>query len=379
MDLQFSTEQNLFRDTVERFIREDYTFDIRSRIIANDEPYDDMWRKIAELGWFALPFPESLGGLDGTAIDLNIVAEGIGRGLVIDPVLPTILAGLLVSRLGTEQQKEIVIPPLIEGNLKLALALSEPGNRYDLNAITTTATHSADGWIIDGHKALVPGANNADRLLIPARTESGEIGVFLIKPGIAGLTIRPLGLHDSTTAADVILEQVALPDDALLGAEQNARSALEWVFDLGIAAATGEALGAMDSLSKMTLAFLKERKQFGRPLSENQALQHRMVDLTIAVEEARSSALSAALQVTVPDYATRARALSLAKIEINRTARTVGQEAVQLHGAMGMTEELPIGHYFKRLTAISGLFGTSNWHVHRITRIDAASRDQGKK
>lgn len=374
MDLQYSPEQDQLRDSIERYVREEYDFDTRRGIQAAGGFSHKHWAEFAALGWLAVPFPEAEGGLDGTAVDLGLLMQGLGRGLVLEPVLPTLLAGLLVSRLGDAAQCARWVGPLIAGDLRLAVALSEPGARYDLRLSTTAAVRTGDGWRLSGHKSVVAGADRADALLLPARDAAGGLSLFAVPVETAGVTLRGFTTHDGTGAADVILEAVDLPATALVGAAGGALPELERIADLAIAAVAAEAAGAMAVLAETTLDYLKTRKQFGQPLSANQALQHRMVDMTVAVEEARAAALAAALRMQEADPADRARALSLAKIEINRTARLVGQEAIQLHGAVGMTDELAASHYFKRLTAIGQLYGTTNWHLQRVADLDTAAR-----
>ncbi|MEN2977527.1 acyl-CoA dehydrogenase (plasmid) [Tistrella bauzanensis] len=399
MDLNYSAEQDMLRESVERFMRDVYAFTTRQKLLkqawndgagaaearaAHAGPH---WRRFAELGWLAVPFTEDDGGIGGGPVDFGIVMEGIGRGLAIEPVLPTVLAARLVAELGTADQKASWLTPALEGRKRLALAFAERQSRYDLTDCATTATASGatasdDGWVLDGAKAVVLGGHAADGFVVVARSagarrDADGISLFLVDADAAGLSVRAYRTNDGTGAADISLRQVAVPASALLGRAGQGAGDLERAVDFAIAAVASEAVGVMAALCEQTLEYLKTRRQFGRPLGDNQVLQHRMVDMVIATEEARSAALHGALMMAVDDPRARARALSLTKIEIGRTATRVGQEAVQLHGAMGVTEELAIGHYFKRLTAIAASFGDIDWHTRRVARIDAGIRAAG--
>lgn len=372
MDLQYTPEQNQLRESVERFVREEYDFAHRRRLVASDRGHDERhWRSYADFGWLAVPFSEEDGGIGGDATDTGIVMEGVGRGLLLEPYLANVvLAGGMLAALGSAQQKEQWLQPMMAGTHKLALAYAQPGARYDIAQCATTARRDAEGWVIDGQKVLVHGGAAADFVVVVART-SGDVadadglGAFVVDARTAGLGVRGYATHDGSRAADLHFDGVRVGAANLLSSEGGALPALERVIDQAIAAVASEAVGAMATLVDMTLDYLKTRQQFGRPIGTNQALQHRMVDMYIALDEARSMALYGALMLAEPDAAVRRKALSATKIEIDRTARRVGQEAVQLHGAMGVTEELAVGHYFKRLSMIGVSFGDSSWHLQR--------------
>jgi alkylation response protein AidB-like acyl-CoA dehydrogenase len=375
MDLQYTPEQNQLRESVERFVREEYDFSHRRKLVASDSGHDERhWRSYAEFGWLAVPFSEEDGGIGGDATDTGIVMEGVGRGLLLEPYLANVvLAGGMLAALGNAQQKAQWLQPMMAGAHKLALAYAEPGSRYDIAQCATTARRDAEGWALDGHKVLVHGGAAADFLVVVART-SGEpsdaagLSAFVVDAKAHGVGVRGYATHDGSRAADLHFDGVRATAAQLLdthGNEGGALPALERVIDQAIAAVASEAVGAMATLVDMTLEYLKTRQQFGRPIGTNQALQHRMVDMYIALDEARSMALYGALMLRESDPAARRKALSATKIEIDRTARRVGQEAVQLHGAMGVTEELAVGHYFKRLSMIGVSFGDSSWHLQR--------------
>lgn len=366
MDLQYTPEQNQLRESVERFVREEYDFAHRRKLVTSEQGHDERhWRSYADFGWLAVPFSEEDGGIGGDATDTGIVMEGVGRGLLLEPYLANVvLAGGMLAALGSAEQKAKFLQPMMTGEHKLALAYAEPGSRYEIDHCTTTARKDAEGWALDGAKSLVHGGTAADFIVVVARTANG-LGAFVVDAKAQGVSVHGYATHDGSRAADVTLRGVRLDDARLLGQEGEALAALERVIDQAIAAVASEAVGAMATLVDMTLDYLKTRQQFGRPIGTNQALQHRMVDMYIALDEARSMALYGALMLREADAPARRKALSAVKIEIDRTAKRVGQEAVQLHGAMGVTEELAVGHYFKRLSMIGVSFGDSSWHLRR--------------
>ena len=372
MDLQYTPEQNQLRESVERFVREEYDFSRRRKLVTSDAGHDEScWRQYADFGWLAIPFSEAEGGIGGDATDTGIVMEGVGRGLLLEPYLANVvLAGGVLSALGNAGQKAEWLQPMMLGQRKLALAHSEPGARYEISTCATTARREGPRWVIDGRKSLVYGGSTADTFVVIARTagsvdDRDGLSAFVVDAATPGVSVTPYALHDGQRAADVTFSGVKADAQRLLGAEGQALAPLERVIDQAIAAVASEAVGAMATLVDMTLEYLKTRQQFGRPIGTNQALQHRMVDMYIALDEARSMALYGALMLAEPDAAARRKALSATKIEIDRTARLVGQEAVQLHGAMGVTEELAVGHYFKRLSMIGVSFGDRDWHLRR--------------
>lgn len=375
MDLQYSPEQIALRESVERFVRDEYDFTRRRRIAAAEPGHDEAcWRRYAEFGWLAIPFSEADGGIGGSAVDTGIVMEGVGRGLLLEPYLANVvLAGGLLRTLATPAQKTEWLQPMMAGTLKLALAWAEPGSRHDRTHCHTLALRTGERTVLRGRKCLVAGGGVADAIIIIARDTAAATGdqglsAWVVPADAPGLTVRRYTLHDGTRAADLELADVAVAAGHRLGEAGTAGPALDQVLDEAVAAVAAEAVGAMSMLCDMTLDYLKTRKQFGRPIGTNQALQHRMVDMTIALDEARSMALYGALMLSEASDTARRKALSATKIEIDRTARLVGQEAVQLHGAMGVTEELAVGHYFKRLTLIGLSYGDSGWHLRRHAR-----------
>lgn len=372
MDLQYSPEQLQLRESVERFVRDEYDFRRRRKIVAGDPGHDEgCWKQYADFGWLAVPFKEEDGGIGGDATDVGLVMEGVGRGLLLEPYLANVvLAGGMLSALGSAAHKSEWLQPMMVGERKLALAYSEPQSRYELSHCETRIEREGSRLVVSGRKSFVYGGGVADAYVVVGRScgsadEQSGLTALLVPADSKGLSVKRYATHDGTRAADLVFDKVSVAPSALLGEEGAAYPALELVIDQAIAAITSEAVGAMSALVDTTLDYLKTRKQFGRPIGTNQALQHRMVDMYIALDEGRSMALYGALMLAESDAKARRKALSAVKIEIDRTARLVGQEAVQLHGAMGVTEELAVGHYFKRLSMIGVSFGDASWHLRR--------------
>ena len=368
MDLTPSDEQRLLRESVDRFVSETYTADHRRKVAGDPLGFSaDIWKQFADLGWLALPISEAHGGLGGGAIEIGILMEAFGRGLVSEPYLSTVVIGAsLISKCGTDAQKQALLPKIADGSLYLAFAHSERQARFDLADIRTTAKKTTDGWRLDGHKIAVLDGNAAGQIIVSARVNdaNGEPCLFLVPQGTRGLALRDFPRLGGGRACNLELRDVQLPADALLGDGSNALPAIEAVIDRAMAALGAEAVGIMQTLLDQTLEYTKIRKQFGRPLSANQVIRHRLADMAMQCDEARSMALRAALMADAEPVA-RSRAASGAKAKIGKCARFVAEQSVQLHGAMGVTEELDIGSYFKRLLAFDTLFGGSAHHYRR--------------
>ena len=371
MDLTLSDEQRMLRESADRFVGETYTADHR-RKLAND-PLGfsaDIWKQFAELGWLALPIPEGYGGLGGGAVEIGILMEAFGRGLVSEPYLSTIVIGAaLISECGSEAQKQALLPKIADGSLYLAFAHSERAARFDLADVATIAKQTPEGWRLDGRKTAVLDGNAAGQIIVSARISegngtAGKLCLFLVPHGAPGLTLRDFQRLGGGRACNIELKDVRLPADAVLGDGSDALPAIEAVVDRAMAALGAEAVGIMQTLLDQTLEYTKIRKQFGRPLSANQVIRHRLADMAMQCDEARSMALRAALMADAEPVA-RSRAASGAKAKIGKCARFVAEQSVQLHGAMGVTEELDIGSYFKRLLAFETLFGGSAHHYRR--------------
>lgn len=374
MDFTFTEEQLALEDTLQRFIAKDYTFEKRREFLARSDGFSrQAWNTYAELGILALPFPEEFDGLQGTALDTFLVMRSLGTGLVLEPYLSTIvLCGSLINSFATEPQKAAHIPALAGGTRMLALAHYEPQSRYQEAIVAARAVRQGTQWQLHGHKAVVLAASSADQLLVTARTSGQDgdahgISLFLVPGDIAGLSFKSYDCHDGTRAADIVLDNVMLDDAALIGAEGQALPAIIQAIALTNVALAAEATGIMRALNAATLEYLKTRKQFGVPLSTFQALQHRLADMAIATEQAESMALLAAIEMQNSDADVRLRRASGAKTFVGQKARLVGQEAIQLHGGIGVTDELIVAHYFKRLTVINSLFGDTDFHLQRYS------------
>jgi len=376
MDFSFTEEQTLLRNSVQKFVQNDYTFDNRRAIAKSDAGWSKKnWSTFAELGLLGAPFAEDFGGLGGGPIETMIIMEEFGRGLVIEPYLGTVvLGGGFLRHGGAKAQKEKLIPELIEGKRVFAFAFAEPQGRYNLADLTVTAKKSGAGYTLNGHKAVVIGAPWADTLIVSARTGGGQrdekgVSVFLVDKKTKGVSTRDYPTVDGLRASEVTFENVALGADALVGEEGNGLKLIEQVTDEGIAALSAEAIGGMKVLNDATVEYCKTRKQFGVPIGKFQVLQHRMVDMFMNYEQSVSITYMVTLKLNESETE-RKKAASAAKVQIGKAGRFIGQNAVQLHGGMGMTDELNIGHYFKRLTMIDTMFGNTDHHLKRYASLD---------
>lgn len=376
MDFEYSEDQQLLQDSVRRFVKNAYTFEQRRKIVESESGFlDENWRQFAELGWLGMPFPEDFGGYGGTPVETMIVMEAFGEGLVLEPYLPTVvLGGNSVMFGGSTAQKQDILPKVAEGKLKLALAFAERQSRYNLADVQVKAEKRGDGFVLNGMKGVVFGAPSADKLIVAARTAGGPrdeqgITLFLVDANASGVSVRGYPTADGLRAGEVTLDGVAVPADAVVGEVDAGLPLLERVIDHAIAAVAAEAVGVMKHLNEMTLDYIKTREQFGQPIGKFQVLQHRMVDMFIAHEEAKSMAMMAAMRVSDDDEVERKKAMSATKVQIGKSGRYVGQQSIQLHGGIGMTEEYPAGHYFKRLTMIDRSFGDVDYHLRRYSNL----------
>jgi hypothetical protein len=374
MDIQWTEEQELLRSSLQRFLRDQYGFDARRKIVVGDEGWSRQhWQSFAELGLCAAPFREESGGLGGGPLAILIIMREFGRNLVVEPFFETVvLAGGLIEAAGSAAQRDQFLPPIMSGESIWALAWTEDKGRYDLNRVATTAKRQGDHYVLDGAKTAVVAAPWADRLIVSART-SGEkrdrdgVSLFVVDAHAANLDLRSFKTIDGRRAAEVSLNGVHVPADHLLGEEGEGTALLEACRDRAIAALCAEALGAMGELNAVTLEYAKTRKQFGAPLGSFQVLQHRMVDMFIALEEATSLTQYLNLSIANGDSQV-SRIASGAKTKVGYAAKFIAEQAVQLHGGMGMTDELNVGHYFKRITAINVQFGDPSYHLTRYAR-----------
>lgn len=376
MDFSFSEEQGLLQDSIQRYIQNSYTFDARQKILKSEEGFSrENWATFAELGWLALPFTEQSGGFGGTAVETMIMMEEFGKGLVVEPYVSTvIMAGSVIEAGGTTEHIEGVLTEIMAGTKFASLAYVEPQARFNLADVTTTAKVEGDGYVINGFKGVVLGGPSADVLVVPARTsgdqkdESG-ITLFLVEASANGISKRDYPTIDGLQASEINLDKVSVPASAVLGEVDKGLGLLEIGINNGILAVGAEAVGAMEVLYKTTVEYCKTREQFGQPIGKFQVLQHRMVDMFMEHEQAKSLLYMAALRMSEDDEVEALKAVSALKVQIGKGGRFVGQNAIQLHGGMGMTDELNVGHYFKRLTAIETLFGNVDHHLKKYSQV----------
>ncbi len=374
MNLGLSEEQRLLRDSVERLVADTSSIEERRRIAAStaDESAAS-WKRYAELGWLALPIAETHGGLGGGARDVAILMEAFGRGLVLSPYLSTVVLGAgLIAEAGSEAQRATLLPSVASGDARLAFAYAERGGRFDLGTVETHAERSGPDWVLNGHKIAVVDGPSAGQWIVSARSDRG-LGLFLVPAGTAGADMREHARLGGGRAGDLTLSNVTLPATARLGDGADARPAIAAVVDRALGALCAEAVGMMDYLLHATVDYTKMREQFGRPLSANQVVRHRLADMAMACEEARAITLVATLQADAPPRP-RGRAASGAKAKVGTCARFVAEQAVQLHGAMGVTDELDIGLYLRRVMMFETLFGgTAHHYRRRLALTDAPS------
>ncbi len=375
MDFSLSAEQQLIKDSVDRFVREEYELESRRKFIAAEDGFSrDNWAKMAELGWLGVSLPEEYGGFDGGPVETMIIMEAFGTGLVVEPYFPTVVLGanFLSAGAGDEVKRELLVK-LTDGKLMMAFAYAERQSRYNLADVEFKAEKDGDGWVLNGHKGVVLNAASADKIVVSGRTagasrDTDGITLFLVDGTADGLSRRDYPTVDGLRASELTFEAVKVGGDAVLGEVDGGLALIEQVADHGIAALAAEAVGCMSVLLETTNEYLKTRKQFGVPIGKFQVLQHRAVDMFMEVEQSRSMAYFVTLKLD-EDPVERAKAASAAKIQIGKGGRYVGQQAVQLHGGMGMTDELNVGHYFKRLTMIEAMFGDQDHHLRKYASL----------
>ncbi len=361
MNFDYNEQQQLLADSVRRYLAKSYDFEARRKIVAGEGWSAQAWAQFAEMGLTGLPFSAEHGGFGGGAVDLMGVLEAFGEALVVEPYLPLVLAGRALERGGSAALREKIMPGIVEGRTRLALAHVEKGTRYSLDAIAASAKKSSSGWSVSGEKAAVIGAPVAQHLVASAKA-NGALQLFLVDT--SGAELRAHRTMDERLAADVVLKDA--PAQPLEGGQKL----LEEIVDLGTALVCAEAVGAMKFACDTTLEYLKTRKQFGVPIGTFQALQHRIVDMFISLEQARSMACLAASKADAgADSRPDSRSISAAKIKIADAARHVSQEAVQLHGGMGMSDELKVSHAFRRLTVLAREFGDADHHLARFAKL----------
>ena len=376
MDFALTDEHRLLKDSIERLLANRYGFEARQRFMKESAGWSRaLWRSYAELGLLGLPFEEKHGGVGGGPVETMIVMEAFGRTLALEPFFATVMLGGGLLRLGADgAMRAALIPKISSGDLLLAFAHGERQSRYDLADVATTARRDGAHYVLDGAKSLVIHGDCADKLVVSARL-AGErcdrkgIGLFVVDADATGVSRRGYPTVDGLRAAEVTLSGVRVGTDRIVGEPGKAFPLIAQVIDAAIAALAAEAVGAMAAMHEITVEYLKTRKQFGVPIGNFQVLQHRAAEMLIALEQARSMALLATMMAQEPDPIERRRAIAAAKVQIGRSGRFVGQQAIQLHGGIGMTMEYKVGHYFKRVTTIDAMFGDADHHLAELARL----------
>jgi pimeloyl-CoA dehydrogenase small subunit len=374
MDFDLSEEQRLLKDSVDGLLTDSYDFDARKKYMKEKGGWSrTVWGKLAEQGLLGLPFPEADGGFGAGGVETMIVMEALGKALVVEPYLATVvIGGGFLRHGGTDAQKAAYVPGIIDGSKTFAFAQVEKNSRYDLHDVTTTAKKKGDGWVIDGEKFVVLNGENADTLIVTARTKGDRrdrsgVGVFLVPSNAKGITKKSYPTQDGLHAADITFTGVEVGADAAIGDPEDGLALIERVADDARMALCAEAVGLMDESLKETVEYIKTRKQFGVAIGTFQSLQHRASDMFVAVEQARSMSMFATMASEYEDAKERAKAIAAAKVQIGKSLKFVGQQSIQLHGGIGMTMEAKIGHYFKRLTMIENTLGDTDYHLRRVT------------
>jgi alkylation response protein AidB-like acyl-CoA dehydrogenase len=374
MNFEHTEDRRMLADSLGRYVREQYGFETRDRIAKSSAGYSDqVWKQIAEIGAIGALFAEGDGGFGGSGFDIAVVFEQLGRGLVVEPVLGALLVGRAVAAAGSAKQREL-IADLVAGTTKAAFAHSEPDSGYEPARVATRAERKGNGWVLQGAKAVVAHAEAADMLLVSARStgsvdDEAGISLFLVPAKAKGVAMRGYPTIDGGRAAEVVLGRVEVGADALLGEAGAGYATLERAVGAGLVALAAESLGAMDVAKDATLEYLRTRKQFGVPIGSFQALQHRMADMLVEVEQARSAVINAAAALDNDDRVARERALSAAKVTAGRAGTLVAEESIQMHGGIGMTWELPLAHYAKRLVMIDHQLGDEDHHLARYVAL----------
>ena len=373
MNFELSEEQKMIQQSVERFVQENYDLPKRVEISSKDPGYNkDYWGSMAELGWLGLPFNEEDGGFGGNQIDTLVIMEQFGKGLVLEPFLANVvLGGGAIQMGGSEELKREILPSLIEGTKQVTLAYAEQQSRFDLEDVATSARQEGDKYIINGQKSMVLNAESADHLVVVTRTSGGQVDeegitLFLVDSNTKGLEKQNFPTVDGLRASEITLENVEVNTERMIGDIDNGFEILKAVSNNGILALCAEAVGAMEILYKDTVEYTQQREQFDHPLSDFQVLQHRMVDMFMEYEQCKSLLFRATME-TIQDPKMAQKTIHALKHLIGKSGIFVGENAVQLHGGMGVTEELRIGHFFKRLLVIDSQFGNADFHLDKFT------------
>lgn len=375
MNFEHTEDRRMLADSLNRFVSEQYAIEARNQLAYGAEGHSpQLYAQFAELGAIGALFPEDVGGFGGKGFDISVIFECLGRGLVAEPLLGALVVGQALVQAGSDAQQQ-KLEGIIAGTMVAALAHDEPGSHYELNNVSTTAKREGDGWVIDGAKGVVAFGEKADLLLVSARTSGSQfdtqgISLFLVPGDAPGIARRGYNRIEGGRAAELRFNQVRVGADALLSAEGLGHGVLERIAGYGVLALAAEAVGAMDVAKDQTLEYLRTRKQFGVAIGTFQALQHRMADLLLEVEQARSAVINAAAAIDEEDVLAREKALAAAKYSIGRIGTLVAEESIQMHGGIGMTWELPLAHYAKRLVMIDHQFGDEDHHLARYIALN---------
>ena len=375
MDFTFNEEQTLIQDQVDQFIQKEYDWETRQSLSNSELGFgDNNWQKFAELGWLGISTSEDSGGFGGSAIESMLIMEAFGKGLVVEPFLETIIMSSgLIDEHGSDQQKSSILEPAIAGELHLALAYAEPQSRFNLSDVVTEAKIDGDNYILNGYKSVVMNGPSADKIIVSARTSSSQleeagITLFIVDANSEGLNKTNYKTVDGRRASDLTIENVSVTKDDIIGHVDKGFGLLDSSIDRAILAISAEAVGAMEVLYKTTVEYTKTREQFGTSIGKFQVLQHRMVDMFMEYEQCKSLLYMATMKHEEGSSDAK-KAISGLKYQVGKAGRFIGQQAVQLHGGMGVTDELNVGHYFKRLTTVGTIFGNTDFHLKRYTSL----------
>ena len=375
MDFTFNEEQSLIQDQVDQFVQKEYDWETRQALSNSDLGFgEDNWKKFADLGWLGICVSEDSGGFGGSSIESMLIMEAFGKGLVVEPFLETvIMSGGLIDDHGSDEQKSSVLEPAIAGEMHLALAYAEPQSRFNLSDVVTEAKSDGDSFILNGYKSVVMNGPSADKIIISARTSGAQldesgISLFIVDANSEGLNKTNYKTVDGRRASDLTLENVSVSKSSLIGDQDKGFAILDSAIDKAILAISAEAVGAMEVLYKTTVEYTKTREQFGTAIGKFQVLQHRMVDMFMEYEQCKSLLYMATMKHEEGAEDAK-KAISGLKYQVGKAGKFIGQQAVQLHGGMGVTDELNVGHYFKRLTTVGTIFGNTDYHLKKYTSL----------
>ena len=375
MDFTFNEEQTLIQDQVDQFVQKEYDWETRQSLSNSDLGFgEDNWKKFAELGWLGISVSEESGGFGGSAIESMLIMEAFGKGLVVEPFLETmIMSGGILDNHGSDQQKSSILEPAIAGEMQLALAYAEPQSRFNLSDVVTEAKEEGENFILNGYKSVVMNGPSAEKIIVSARTSGSQmeeegISLFIVDAASEGINRTNYKTVDGKRASDITIENLSVSKENIIGPINSGFAILDSAIDTAILAISAEAVGAMEVLYKTTVEYTKTREQFGTAIGKFQVLQHRMVDMFMEYEQCKSLLYMATMKHE-EGSADAKKAISGLKYQVGKAGKFIGQQAVQLHGGMGVTDELNVGHYFKRLTTVGTIFGNTDYHLKKYTSL----------